>query len=237
MAIQHHCAVVRTFECYQAFYVAEKADSRRDAREANHGPTLRKLKEAADVLSELQHGLEVYGGISSEALEPLAPATMKAAALSDLLAKRVAKDNDRLKNLQNSYESAVKESIKNGANMDTDVLERLVDDSLGGSGEQGAVLRDAQIEDSLEALANENKLLKALLKTLPLPQFPADKTLSAEARRELVSLTMDRAGIAILGCPKPSLIADENEERTKYQISPKGAEIVGRWSELAHSSS
>jgi hypothetical protein len=122
------------------------------------------------------------------------------------------------------FESAVKGSLNEGANVNTDVLDCLLADSLKGSGREGAVLYDGQTEESLEALEEENKEIRVLQQILRLPRFQVNEVLRPAVRRSLAAHTGHDAGQGQHGHAAADL-----EASAGLQTSLKGAEIIKRW--------
>ncbi|KAI4596723.1 hypothetical protein KJ359_005065 [Pestalotiopsis sp. 9143b] len=165
-ALHHHYALLNTFDCHQALRVTKPTDASH-TQITNPAGSLRQSKEAQAAVAQVCRGLEVCGGIPARSFDFTVPTLDRVAMLNELMAKRLIKDDDRLKALGYSFEAMVKGSLKEGSSINTEILERLTADSLKGSGKQGAILRDAQTEESLEALEAENRRLNSLIGQVP----------------------------------------------------------------------
>lgn len=165
-ALHHHYALLNTFECHQALRVTKPTDASQ-TQITNQASSLRQSNEAQAAAAQVCRGLEVCGGIPARSFDFTVPTLDRIALLNEFMAKRLIKDDDRLQALGHSFEAIVKGSLREGSSINTEILERLTADSLKGSGKQGAILRDAQTEESLEALEAEIKQLGSLIGQVP----------------------------------------------------------------------
>ncbi|KAF7522995.1 hypothetical protein G7054_g11938 [Neopestalotiopsis clavispora] len=173
-AIHHHHALLNTFECHQALHSPKTSEPSKRPESTLTNDQARPSNESLVALKQVSRGLELNGGIPARSFDFAHPATKRAALLNDIMAQRLMKDDDRLRVLEHNFETIIKGSLREGSSINIEVLERLSAESLKGSGEQGAILRDAQTEESLEALEIENKQLNSLLEFLPNRQDTQD---------------------------------------------------------------
>lgn len=238
-AVYHHLALSIAYEYRRSLHAKEKADLRYLATKghiADSANAWKDPKEATALLSYIRQGMEAYGGFPSKAFDPATTPTKNATIISEFVAKRANKDKERFKSLHGLFESAVKDNLREGSDINTDVLECLLADSLNGSGLEGAALRDGQTEESLEALENENNEIKVLLQMLQLPQVQLNRILRPAHKRILGSLAMHQIGVAIPGVCQDGHAADNLEECAGFKIALKGLEVIQRWSELIDAS-
>ncbi|KAK9782333.1 hypothetical protein SCARD494_13641 [Seiridium cardinale] len=232
MVVHHHFALLSTYEQYQSLNADKTAafshiSPKSRAMDTANNPRI--SEEATALMSQLRQSLEVHSGLPSKAVDPLTPAAKRIALLNEYLAKRAAKDDERLRSLHAAFESAVKPSLNEGTGISNDVLECLVADSLKGSGHRGAVFRDGQTEESLEVLESENREIRVLQQTLKLPQLQVNKVLRPAASQSLSLPDAHRSAVPILDQGQRGHTVGECEENASTQISSKGAEIMKRW--------
>ncbi|ETS85633.1 hypothetical protein PFICI_03658 [Pestalotiopsis fici W106-1] len=166
-AIHHHYALLNTFECHQALRNPHIPKSLQGAESTQTTNPVRPSKGSQMAFKQVCRGLEVHGDIPARSFD-FALSTMKRTTLlNDIMAQRLMKDDDRLRVLEHNFENVIKASLREGPNINLEILGRLAAESLKGTGDQGAILRDAQTEESLEALEVENKQLSSLLEILP----------------------------------------------------------------------
>lgn len=188
-------------------------------------------KHATTLLHYIQQGMKSYGGFPTKALDPLTPAEKKVTMLNEFVALRAGKDKERLKNLHALFESAVNDDLHKGYSVNVDVLTCILADSLKGYDYCGAALRDAQTEESLQALEEEVMSIQQLQKALGIAEVPVTKIL-----RPLYQHLAGQAFAEKLGLINVTGLVPRGDRSAIVLPSSKLLEVVQRWSDLIDTS-
>ncbi|KAH6654160.1 hypothetical protein BKA67DRAFT_658479 [Truncatella angustata] len=238
IAVFHHLALFITHEHNRAFRYIKEANI-----EHMHTLSHRHMQNDDEPGPEIQtttlmhnrKALDIFGGFPSKVFDPLTTTEEKVTILNEFIAERAVKENSRLKNLHSLYESSMKAGLHEGASVNTRVLQCIVADSLKGIGRRGAALNDGQTEESLEALQEENRKIRDVQRSLPLPEVIMNKALLPAWRIHLEAIDLHDAGVLNDGRCEHGANAADRKDCDVYKFSLKQAEIIQRWSGLLDS--
>ncbi|KAH8673412.1 hypothetical protein BX600DRAFT_204882 [Xylariales sp. PMI_506] len=166
-------------------------------------------------------------GLSAKVFDPLAPPSKSITKLNEFVQKRAEKGDETFQTVHQLYEAAAKSGIGENELGTRMVLDCITADSLVSYGRRGAVLQDAQTEESIVALQKESEEVDALLAKLQLPGTgQMAKVLRPMFKKALKFLDNENGA----GCYHTGATAIVSCRRCQEAL--KQIEITQRWSEL-----
>jgi hypothetical protein len=171
--------------------------------------SIRDRKKETPAMAYIKKGGEAFGGFPVKALDPTIPVAKRIAKLDEFVQLRAAKADETSEMIQQLYESTVKAELSDNAWASMQVLDVLLADGMEQFGQPGSILRDAQTEESLEALQQESTDVGRAMAKINLPG------------------TEETAGNS--GLPFERYLRYIEIFRAGTQADPKSVEIMQQW--------
>lgn len=209
-AIYHHHCLLIALE-YQTPSTSGATPGKSKALEMHRRQLsgVRDLKKDTPALASIRKSSEAFGGFPAKALDPEVPAAERIARLDAFVQSRVAKVDETSEMIQQLYESTVRAELNDNGKANMQALDALLADSLEQFGEPGSILRDAQTEESLEALQQESAEVGKVMAKMSLPG------------------TDELGGSP--GLPFERYLRYTELLRTGTQADPKSVEVIQQW--------